>query len=91
MGYEPCAINAYNKMCCHLKMYQPRIALAVAEEFWEARPDGPETTGVIWKIADGRGRLEQGAHVRAAMVEMAISITEAHGWEDDRNLWRGRA
>lgn len=91
MGYEPCAINAYNKMCCHLKMYQPRIALAVAEEFWEARPDGPETTGVIWRVADGRWRLEQGAHVRAAIVEMAISITEAHGGEDDRNLWRGRA
>ncbi|MEU4835814.1 hypothetical protein [Streptosporangium sp. NPDC023615] len=90
MGYEPYAINTYNKMCCHLGMHQPRAALALAEEFWRERPGESALTGVIWKMTEEGWRLEQGVYIRSAIAGLVASIASAHGWEEEEVLWRSR-
>ncbi|MFI6510295.1 hypothetical protein ACIBCT_22040 [Streptosporangium sp. NPDC050855] len=90
MGYEPYAINIYNKMCCYLSMHQPRAVLALAEEFWRERPDELDSTGVIWKMTEGGWRLVQDAYVRAAIAGLVVSVASAHGWKEDEAVWKSR-
>ncbi|WP_344914047.1 hypothetical protein [Streptosporangium oxazolinicum] len=91
MGYEPYAINAYNRMCCYLEMRHPRTALAIAKDFWEERPDEADTTSVLWKPVNGEWQLAQNIYIRATMAELAARIAHAHGWEDEERVWRIRA
>ncbi|MEV7966091.1 hypothetical protein AB0O34_08915 [Sphaerisporangium sp. NPDC088356] len=92
MGYEPYAINAYNRMCCYLKLHQPRTALAIAKEYWTERPDELDTEGLLWEMTpDGDLNLATSALVRLTMAQLVISVARLHGWSDEEQVWTKRA
>ncbi|MDH2425393.1 hypothetical protein [Sphaerisporangium sp. TRM90804] len=91
-GYEPIAVNVYNRMCCHVALRQPRAALDVAEQWWKEVPyrhDQPDKT--LWLPSNSGWRLERSASAESAIMELVLLVTQDEGLQNEEQRWRARA
>lgn len=91
-GYEPIAINVYNRMCCYVALHQPRAALEVAEQWWRERSHTQDDSEVtLWLPSNNGWRLERSASTGPTIIALAIATTQGEGQQKEERTWRARA
>lgn len=55
LGYQPLAINVYNKMCCYVSMRRPALAVREAEKYLSDHSGDDAAPAIVWSMNEGRG------------------------------------
>jgi hypothetical protein len=91
MGYGPAAVNVYNRACCYLALGQPRVAMAVSEEYWAIKASNPDGA-MLWHWAsDSDWTLASVDDANVALADLMMRVACSMGWQEDQRRWEERA
>jgi hypothetical protein len=90
LHYSPVSINYHNRIVCHVRLSQVRIARNLADEYFVMHldEDARAAPATLWQVGEGGGVTPtQADDTRLEVLRQGLSLATD---QEDRELWRER-